>query len=146
MSIGKSSIARAVNATATKTQSANVESVVTMLSLEKIGELSIVKKFDDITDLKQSVAKRGILCPVLVALTSKGDLWLIDGYRRVAAAKELSLTQIAASVINVETKSEANRIYTELSKLKPVAAADDIHQEKFRVLCVKDHDLPSYLL
>lgn len=147
MSIGKSSIARAVNATATKITNTQNDSVITKLSLDNIGLLSVAIPTDNIDDIKASISKRGVLCPVLVASTSKGDLWLIDGYRRMAAAKELGLAQIAASVINVENKTEANRIYTELSKLKAVANTDDdIHQEKFRVLHVKDHDLPTYLL
>lgn len=147
MSIGKSSIARAVNATATKTQNTSNESVITKFSLDNIGLLSIATTTDNIEAIKMSISKRGVLCPVLVAVTPKGDIWLIDGYRRVAAAKELNLVQITASIINVENKSEANRIYTEFSKLKPVAkTSDDIHEEKFHVLHVKDHDLPTYLL
>ena len=146
MSIGKNSIARAVNATATKPTAAQNDNVITNLCVDNIGFLSVATTSDDIEDIKSNVSKRGVLCPVLVASTQKGDLWLIDGYRRVAAAKELKLTQIAATVINVENKSEANRIYTELSKLKPVEKTTDIQEEKFRVLCVKDHDLPTYLL
>ena len=146
MSIGKNSIARAVNATATKNQNTTYENVVSNFSLDTIGILSIATTPADIDLIKQSVAKRGVLSPVLVAVTSKGDIWLIDGYRRYYAAKELGISNICASVINVENKSEANRIYTEFSKLKPVLKSDDIHEEKFRVLCVKDHDLPTYLL
>ncbi len=146
MSIGKNSIARAVNATATKNQNTTYENIVTSFSIDKIGLLSIATTPEDIESIKQSVAKRGMLSPVLVAVTPKGDVWLIDGYRRYYAAKELCIPNICASVINVETKSEANRIYTELSKLKPIVKSDDIHEQKFHVLCVKDHDLPAYLL
>ena len=74
---------------------------------------------------------------------------MVDGYRRYYAAKELGISQLSASVINVENKSEANRVYTELLKTKPVVenvVSTNIHEEKFRVLCVKDHDLPTYLL
>ncbi len=148
MSIGKSSIARAVNATtANKNQNTNSSvCCVTSFLLDNIGLLSIAKTPDDITDIKQSISKRGVLCPILVAVTSKGDAWLIDGYRRLAAAKELQITQINATVINVENKRDANCIYTELNKLKQTVKQDDIHEEKFRVLHVKDHDLPAYLL
>ena len=146
MSIGKSSIVRAANATATKPTPTQNDNVITSLCLDNIGFLSIATASNNIDDIKSNISKRGVLCPVLVAATPKGDLWLIDGYRRVAAAKELKLTQIAALVINVENKSEANRIYTEFSKLKPVEKTTDIQEEKFRVLCVKDHDLPTYLL
>ncbi len=146
MSIGKSSIARAVNATAKATNTTN-DCVITKLDVQSIGLLSVAKIPNDTTALKASITKRGILCPVLVAATPKGEMWLIDGYARFFVAKELGLTQINTAVINVENKSEANRIYNELLKLNSVAKNDDnIHEEKFRVLCVKDHDLPTYLL
>lgn len=145
MSIGKNSIARAVNATA-KTQNTNTEIITTKLSLDKIGLLTVAKIQDDISDIKQSISKRGVLCPLLVAATPKGDIWLLDGYRRFFAAKELDLSQLNATIINVENKSEANRICTELYKLKLQQTSTNIHEEKFRVLHVKDHDLPPYLL
>ena len=145
MSIGKSSIARAVNATATKTQNTTNDIVITKFSVDNIGVLSIAETPDDIDCVKASVSKRGILCPLLVAATPKGDIWLIDGYRRLSAAKELGILELNATIINVENKSEANRIYTELHKCK-AELKDNIHEEKFRVLAVKDHDLPTYLL
>ena len=149
MSIGKSSIARAVNATATaaKTQNTNTPNlVINKFAIDTIGLLSVAKTPEDITELKSSVQKRGILCPVLVAATNRGDVWLIDGYARVAVAKELNITQIDATVINVDTKTQANNLYNEINKIKPVIKTDDVREEKFRVLCVKDHDLPTYLL
>ncbi len=147
MSIGKSSIARAVNATAsTRVQSTSNDNIITKLSLDNIGLLSIAKTPDDIDAIKSSIEKRGMLCPVLVAITAKGDTWLIDGYRRLSAARELGITQINAAVINVDNKTQANNLYNELAKIKPVEKVNDIHEEKFRVLCVKDHDLPTYLL
>ena len=148
MSIGKSSIARAVSAnTAVKEKTAEHTAVgVSSFSVESIGILNAAKTPDDIESLKQSIEKRGILCPVLVCVTAKGDAWLIDGYRRLYAAKELGITQINAAVITAENKTEVNRIYEELSKTKKAAVSYDIHEEKFRVLAVKDHDLPAYLL
>lgn len=149
MSIGKSSIARAVNATATtaKTQNTNTPNlVINKFAIDTIGLLSVAKTPEDITELKSSVQKRGILCPVLVAATNRGDVWLIDGYARIAVAKELNITQIDAVVINVDTKTQANNLYNEINKIKPVIKTDDVREEKFRVLCVKDHDLPTYLL
>ena len=167
MSIGKSSIARAVNATANKTNSTTNDNVITKFSLDNIGLLSNEKATDDIADIKTSVSKRGILCPVLVAASPKGDIWLIDGYRRYYAAKELGISNLTASVINVENKAAANRLLNEMSKTKSViketiikevvkevikevvvesTSNENIHEEKFRVLCVKDHDLPVHLL
>ena len=148
MSIGKNSIARAVNANATiKEKSTEYTAVgVSNFSVESIGILNAAKTPDDIKTLKQSIEKRGILCPVLVCVTARGDAWLIDGYRRLYAAKALGITQINAAVITAENKAEVNRIYAELSKTKKATEACDIREEKFRVLAVKDHDLPAYLL
>ena len=146
MSIGKSSIARAVNATANKSQNNDFQNLsINKFSLDDIGLLSVATKTDT-TALKSSIQKRGILCPVLVAATTKGEVWLVDGYARVAVAKELDVKQIDAIVIKVDTKRDANNLYNEINKSKPQVKKDDIHEEKFRVLCVKDHDLPSYLL
>ena len=148
MSIGKSSIARAVNATAT-VKAQNTGSAignVTSFPIDNISVLTVAKTPDDINTLKQSIEKRGILCPVLVCVTAKDDVWLLDGYRRYYAAKELGISQINAVVLSVESKRDANNIYTELSKAKTTQKTDEIHEEKFRILCVKDHDLPAYLL
>ncbi len=148
MSIGKSSIARAVNAVpTTKTQNTTTD-ICRMANflIDNIGILSIAKTPDDIDTLKRSIEKRGVLCPVLVAATAKGDTWLIDGYRRLSAARELGISQINAVVINVDTKTQANNLYNELLKTKLVEKTEDIHEEKFRLLAVKDHDLPTYLL
>ncbi len=159
MSIGKSSIARAVNATANQKTTNTNDNIITKFALDKIDLLSVAKTPDDTLSIKASVSKRGVLCPVIVAATPKGEVWLVDGYRRYYAAKELSISQISAVVINVENKSEANRIYTEFSKTKSViketvvketvvkeSVTTNIHEEKFHVLHVKDHDLPVHLL
>lgn len=154
MSIGKSSIARAVNATATKPATTQTNNVITKFSLDSIGLLSIAQVPEDIENIKASISKRGVLCPILVAVTSKNDVWLIDGYRRFYTAKELGISELSAMVINAENKTEVNKIYTELSKAKSVikeivvkeTSDTNIHEEKFRVIHVKDHDLPIHLL
>jgi len=149
LSIGKNSIARAVNATAAvKNQSTNFTSAtITSFNIDNIGVLSVAQTAPDIEAIKKSIAKRGILCPMLVAATAKGDVWLIDGYSRYAAAKQLGITQVNTIVINVENKRDANNLYAELNKSKKFEKqSEDIHEEKFRVLHVKDHDLPTYLL
>lgn len=146
MSIGKSSIARAVNATATKTQNTdNQNTTINKFSLDAIGILSVANQETDTAALKSSIQKRGILSPILVAATTKGEIWLVDGYARVAVAKELDIKQIDAIVIKVETKRDANALYNEINKSKPVIK-DDIKEEKFRVVCIKDRELPTYLL
>ena len=150
MSIGKSSIARAVNSTtnAVKTQNKTADNNVPInkFPLEKIGLLSVAKACGDINDLKLSIKNRGILCPVLVAATAKGDIWLVDGYARIAAAKELDIKTIDAVVVNVDTKTQANNLYNEIGKTKPTLKNDNVQEEKFRVLCIKDRELPTYLL
>lgn len=146
MSIGKSSIARAVNATATKTQNTDNQNItINKFSLDAIGILSVANQQTNTAALKSSIQKRGILSPVLVAATTNGEVWLVDGYARVAAAKELGINQIDAVVVKVETKRDANTLYNEINKSKPIIK-DDIKEEKFRVVCIKDRELPTYLL
>ncbi len=144
MSIGKSSIARAVNVTKDTPAQAkkdNKNLIVQKFGIDEIGLLTD----DTALALVASVKKHGLLCPVLVAITEKGDKWLVDGYKRLAAAKELGLEAVDAVVVNVVNKNDVNRLYKELTALKP-QANDNIREEKFKVLAVKDHDLPAYLL
>lgn len=151
MSIGKNSIARAVNATAeVKTKNSScAASGISSFSIDEIGILNCAKtpeEYGNMSDLKQSINKRGVLCPLLVCVTAKGDAWLLDGYRRLYAAKELGITQINAAVISAENKSEANRIYAELSRINKSKQNSNIHEEKFRVLETDKRELPVYLL
>ncbi len=144
MSIGKNSIARAVNVTNTTPAQAKKESNNLIVQKFNIDEIGLLRDTASST-LADSVKKHGVLCPVLVAITDKGDKWLLDGYNRLAAAKELKIEAVDAVVINVANKNDVNRLYKELISLKP-KATDSIHEEKFKVLAVKDHDLPAYLL
>ena len=152
MSIGKSSIARAAvanSATAAKAQNNIKEnSVITKFSTDEIKVLAVADATNDaeLTTLKESINKRGILVPVLIAVTPKNEAWLIDGYRRFYAAKALGLAHIDAVIINAENKNEINRLYKEIKSAKSVQKTDNIHEEKFKVLAVVDHDLPPYLL
>ena len=150
MSIGKSSIARAVNATATKTQNTDKQNItINKFSVDAIGILSVANQQTNTAALKSSVQKRGVLSPVLVAATTKGEVWLVDGYARVAVAKELGIKQIDGVVVKVETKRDANNLYNEINKSKTVIKddiKDDVKEEKFRVVCIKDRELPTYLL
>ncbi len=143
MSIGKNSIARAVNITKDAPQQAKKENNNLIIQKFNINELGLLND-STCSAITDSVKKHGILCPLLVAITEKGDKWLIDGYNRLSAAKELGIEMLDAVVINLQNKNDVNRLYKELNSLKPVA--DSIHQEKFKVLAVKDHDLPAYLL
>ena len=151
MSIGKSSIARAASNANTQSHNKSEKSncsTVAKFNIDKIGVLSIAEtpSDNDCLKLKESIKKRGIICPVLVAITPKEDVWLIDGYRRFYTAKELGITDIDAVVITVKSKTEANSLYKEMCLSTSHKNGDSIHQEKFNVLAVKDHDLPAYLL
>lgn len=56
----------------------------------------------DTTDLQQSIGKHGILQPLLVRLDAQGHLWLIDGERRLTAAKALGLPVVPYVVREAE--------------------------------------------
>ncbi len=144
MSIGKSSIARAVNVSKDTTPETKKENNNLIIQKFNVNEINLLVDNTTAT-LADSIKKHGILCPVLLAITDKGDKWLIDGYNRINSAKMLNIDVIDAVVINVTNKNDVNRIYKELSALKP-QITDNIHQEKFKILAVKDHDLPAYLL
>lgn len=153
MSIGKNSIARAAvaNSATPKTTAQNFEKDSIQIKSFKTDEIKILKTADsydetDLEPLKKSIEKRGVLLPLLVAVTPKNNVWLIDGYRRYYAAKSLDIKQIDAVVAAVENKNEVNRLYKEIKSAKQNKKPDDIREEKFKVLAVVDHDLPAYLL
>lgn len=145
MSIGKNSIARAVGATQTAAVKKAEEKakVVTTVQIDSITLLS--KQTEENLDaMIKSVKKHGVLVPVLLAGGTDGKLWLVDGARRLAAAKAVGEGEISAVIVSVENKAAATRMAKEISELSYIP--DEIREAKFKVLCVKDHDLPSYLL
>lgn len=94
--------------------------------------------------LLTSIRRRGILVPVLLARTSDGALWLLDGYRRLDAAVRLSLSQLPAMVVAVESEREAVRLFDELQNTRRASA--DVREGKFRAAAMMEHDMPAYLL
>ena len=69
---------------------------------------------------------------------------------QIEARKAAMAAQIAErGAAKVETKRDANNLYNEINKSKPVIKddiKDDVKEEKFRVVCIKDRELPTYLL
>lgn len=153
MSIGKNSIARAAvaNSATPKTTAQNFEKDSIQIKSFKTDEIKVLNTADsyaetDLEPLKKSIEKKGVLLPLLVAVTPENNVWLIDGYRRYYAAKSLDIKQIDAVVALVKNKNEVNRLYKEIKSAKQNKKPDDIREEKFKVLAVVDHDLPAYLL
>lgn len=60
------------------------------------------KNLGDLSDLKASIQKVGILQPLLVTIISEDRYRLVAGERRYTAAKELGLTKIPAIVRTLE--------------------------------------------
>ncbi len=153
MSIGKNSIARAAvaNSATPKTTAQNFKKDNIQIKSFKTDEIKVLNTADsyaetDLEPLKKSIEKKGVLLPLLVAVTPENNVWLIDGYRRYYAAKSLDIKQIDAVVAAVKNKNEVNRLYKEIKSAKQNKKPDDIREEKFKVLAVVDHDLPAYLL
>src|SRR6266851_341338 len=63
------------------------------------------KYFDPqaIQDLKESMDKRGLICPIAVVKSGESDYTLIAGERRYRAAKELKWDQIDCRIWPAET-------------------------------------------
>ena len=94
--------------------------------------------------LLDSVKKRGILAPVLLARTPDGALWLLDGYRRVDAAKKLKKSRVPAAVIEAADEKEALCRFEEIAHTRRATA--DVREGKFRAAAGINHDMPTYLL
>ncbi len=92
--------------------------------LLKIKDIKVSKKrirqdVGDLTTLKKSLKKHGLLNPISV--NPKGDL--IAGFRRLQAVKELGWTEIEATVVNpasdidlLEMEMEENIVRKEFSQ------------------------------
>lgn len=146
MSIGKNSIARAATVKAAQTTKTEKGLDIPSFTSVSADRIEVLENSDigDINSLKISVSRHGILVPLLIGATSSGKLWLIDGKRRLEAAKQLGITQIPAMVVAVENKSAAVRLKKEV-----VAATDkydNIREEKFRIIDADRGDMPYYLL
>ena len=94
--------------------------------------------------LLDSVKTHGILAPLLLARTADGKLWLLDGYRRLDAAKTLGFPRVPATVIEAADENEASRRFEEIAHTRRATA--DVREGKFRAAAGMDHDMPAYLL
>lgn len=144
MSIGKNSIARAATAKAAAPQKKQQVKSAVFMSVE-INSVELLKDSDigDISKLTASIKKHGVVVPVVVAVT-EDKFWLVDGARRLAAAKELGETQLPAMAVTVQNKREALSLAKELQPL--CAKAGSIHEEKFKAIEKVNSDMPYYLL
>lgn len=151
MSIGKSSIQRAASTAASTTTKKNVvmekQSVLNMpIEIKDIKYLSDNYNYDEalIKKFASSIKNRGVLTPVLVARTNKGDVWLVDGGARVKAAERCGLSVVPASIVELENKKEVLKLFRELAALS--RSYDDIREAKFSVISTEKDDMPVYLL
>lgn len=124
MSIGKNSIARAVQSTApAKKEPVKKETkpapkkMETALLVVETASVKCVKGFylkeKASKELVASVKKNGIIEPILVAATEEGKFYLLDGALRLDAAKTLGQKTILAVVVPVKDEPAARTIYKE---------------------------------
>ena len=89
----------------------------------KIKEIKIGKRvrkdIGDLTNLKKSIRKHGVMNPILVTPENE----LISGYRRLTAARELGIEELEVKVINpkdnvefLEMEMEENMIRKDFSQ------------------------------
>ena len=126
MSIGKNSIARAVQASApaakkepvkkeTKPMPKKVDTAVLMVETELIKFVKgFYAKETASKELISSIKKNGMLEPLFIAATEDGKFYLLDGALRLNAAKTLKLKTVMAVVKPVLDEAEARTIYKEL--------------------------------
>ena len=147
MSIGKSSIARAVR-TAQQSEpekrpvQAERPAICTMLAPAEIRLLPDDSRSAVPTEaLLQSVRTVGILEPLLVA-EANGTHYLLAGHQRLAAAQALGLTAVPAVLHAVPDAAAAQAL---AAQLRPFAQPN-LHEAKFRAASSIRSDLPPYLL
>ena len=147
MSIGKSSIARAVRAVQqSEPEKRPVQTempiLCTMLAPSEIRLLPDDPRVSVPTEaLLQSVRAVGILEPLLVA-EADGSRYLLAGHQRLAAAQALGLTAVPAVLHAVPDSAAAQEL---AAQLRPFAQPG-LHEAKFRAVSSIRSDLPPYLL
>ena len=159
MSIGKSSIARAAGSVSTakpakssptsksaKTIPANPDAVFLEIFPDGLIPCAAAPATEASKELVQSIRKYGILLPVLVCRTEAGELYLADGCKRIAVAKQLGLSTVPARVIPVADAKSALRIYQTLGATSSAPQKMNLHDAKFQAVVSITDDMPDYLL
>lgn len=146
VSIGKSSLARAAAVNARPTTETVAHQPTAILRDVAVKDIRLVKgqKHQQPTeDLMRSVEKNGIIEPLLVAQTAEGDVLLLSGARRLAAAKELGLETVPAVAVTM-TAAEAASARREIVRFAVKAeASKTVTQEQSTAV---GQAMPSWLL
>ncbi len=119
MSIGKSSLARAaaVSAPRAVAEAASVQPTLTAreLAVDSIRLPKGTKLPAADESLVKSVRKHGVLEPLTIAQTDDGELLLIAGVSRLAAAKEAALATVPVVLVAM-TAAEAVAARREMAR------------------------------
>lgn len=153
MSIGKSSIARAAEAAAAPvSQKMAAETAafkplarLTALSPSQLRPLAVIRGGEASPELVCSIRRHGVLVPLLAARVGEEYLVLL-GEHRLAAAKELGLTEVPVCIVDAADEKSALRLMQEIRSSRS-QASDSIQNEKFyAAAAVSAEDLPVFLL
>lgn len=154
MPIGNASIKRAagaINKPEEKSKNAAFSAKCVLIDLE-VSKIEFDGEEIDVTELKKSVKKFGVLHPVFV-LRSREKFVLVSGKARLTAAKELGLQKVPAVVLEMEGSGESaakKDVFVRRAASAHVqaeaAVTENIHERKFGVVKSIGHDLPDYLL
>ena len=152
MSIGKNSIARAAGSKTTAPKQAVTAPVVATtehISVATAAVTAFASAAPTAADkapstLLNSVRRRGILEPLLLVRVPDGTLYILEGYRRLDAAKALGLDTVPAVVVAADSENDALRLFDEVQGTRRATA--DVREGKFRAAAMTASDLPTYLL
>lgn len=151
MSIGKSSIARAAGAVGTNKSAAKKETsakalefVYSEVVLADLIPMASAPATEASSALVKSVRTFGIIEVLTVCRISDGKLYLLNGCKRVAAARKFGLETLPAKIITVETYKDALKLYRELGIDSD--HKQKLHDAKFTAIVSLADDMPDYLL
>ena len=145
MSIGKNSLARAAAATGSR---AAAETAKNPGSFRQVAVDAVLplkgKKIAAAgnAELTASVAKYGVIQPLLLAQTGPEELRVLDGAARLCAAREAGLATVPAVILEM-TAAEATAARKELSRF--VASAEAASLPATEVTAV-GQAMPDWLL
>lgn len=142
MAVGKDSVKRAVNKSASAEVKPIIENNVVIIPIKELKYKSV----KNCALVKKSIKEVGVILPI-VAVKNGDTLKVVDGAKRLSALSALGVDSVKAVIIDGDEKKvkKALKSVDELA-VKPVEAkTDEIHEAKFEAVR-RVTELPTYLL
>lgn len=142
MAVGKDSVKRAVNKSASAEVKPIIENNVVIIPIKELKYKSV----KNCASVKKSIKEVGVILPI-VAVKNGDILKVVDGAKRLSALSSLGADSVKAVIIDGDEKKVKKALNSvEETAVKPEdVKTDEIREAKFEVVR-RVTELPTYLL